>query len=121
MLIKLWGKIKQGDKRGRKLGFPTANISLHKNIPQGIYISYAKVNKKYYPSLTFIGNAKTYNLKQVKAECFILNFNKDIYRQWISITLIKKIRTNMKFTSEDKLINQMQKDLLEAKKYFKIT
>ncbi|MDO8461111.1 MAG: riboflavin kinase [bacterium] len=113
-----WGKVKKGKQRGKKLGFPTANILFRKKIPHGIYISKTKINKKTHPSITFIGNAKTFEEKDIFAETYILAFNKNIYNEWVSITLIKKIRDNKKFESAEKLVEQMKKDEDTAKKYF---
>ncbi len=115
-----WGKVVSGKKRGKKLGFPTANINLHKEITQGIYISQAKVNKKNYPALTFIGCAKTFGEKDVNAETYFLTFRGNIYGKWISVLLLKKIRENQKFESAATLTVQMNEDKKQAEKYFKI-
>ena len=116
---KFWGKVRKHNQRGRKLGFPTANINLAKNIPEGIFISKTKIGNTLYPSLSFIGTAKTFNEKSFHAETCILDFNKDIYGKWVSIKLIKKIRGNKKFNSSGALITQMKKDEEIARKYFK--
>lgn len=118
-MIKLRGKVKKGNSRGKALGYPTANINLFKDVPQGIYISKTKVNGKEYNSLTFIGNATTFNETKIKAETYILDFDSDIYGKFISISLLKKIRGNIKFKSEKELVEQMNKDLKAAKNYFK--
>lgn len=117
---KFWGKVRKHNQRGWKLGFPTANINLTKNIPEGIYISKTKIQDKKYPSLTFIGSAKTFNEKKVHAETYLLNFHQNIYNQWISIKLIKKIRGNEKYNSIKDLIKQMRKDEQLAKQYWGI-
>ena len=116
--MKFWGKVRRYNQRGKKLGFPTANINLRKNIPEGIYISKTKLENKSYPSLTFIGTAKTFNEKNIHAESFILDFNKNIYGKWISVELLKRIRSNKKFDTVENLIKQMKKDELLARKYF---
>lgn len=117
-MYKIWGKVRKHNQRGGKLGFPTANINLTKNIPEGIYISYAKIKASIYPALTFIGKAKTFNEKSFQAETYILNFKQNIYGKWISIKLLKKIRENKKFNSVGELIAQMKKDEEAARKYF---
>ncbi len=116
-MFKFWGKVQSDNKRGKSLGFPTANVNLHKNIPEGIYVSRTKLDKKEYPSVTFIGVAKTFNDKSFKSETFILDFNRDIYNRWISVILLKKIRGNKKFDSPDKLIEQMKQDEKKAREY----
>ena len=115
---KFWGKVRIHNKRGKKLGFPTANVNLRKKIPEGIYISKTKIENRKYPSLTFIGIAKTFNEKKFLAETYILDFQKNIYNKWISVSLLKKIRDNKKFNSAKELVVQMKKDEQEARKYF---
>lgn len=117
-MFKFWGKVKTYARRGKTLGFPTANIDLHKNIPEGIYISQTKVEGKIHPSLTFIGKARTFNGTKFQSETFILNFNKEIYGSWLTIVLLKKIRENEKFSSQEDLIKQIKKDEETAIKYF---
>ena len=120
-----WGKVRKHNQRGKKLGFPTANVNLTKNISEGIYVSQAKITNSVYPALTFIGTAKTFNEKSFHAEVYILNFNeqvlsfgnKDIYGKWLSVKLLKKIRDNKKFNSATELIAQMKKDEVVARKY----
>jgi riboflavin kinase / FMN adenylyltransferase len=107
----VWGKVKSGSKRGRLLGFPTANIVLHKNIPEGVYISKVKVDRHWFSALTFVGAAKTFGEKNKKVESYILNFDRNIYEKWITVKLFQKIRDNIKFSSEKELVEQMKKDL----------
>lgn len=122
-----WGKVKGGAKRGKDLGFPTANIALHKRIAEGIYVSVVKIRpstslrmkKKTFSAATFIGSAKTFGEKEYKAESFLLDFDKNIYGKWITVTLLHKIRENKKFTNEKELREQMKKDVEEVRKYFK--
>ncbi len=113
-----WVKVRKNIQRGKKLGFPTANINLVKKIPEGIYISKSKIDGRIYPSLTFIGIAKTFNEKIFQAETYILDFKKDIYGKWVTIELLKKIRENKKFPSAQDLMIQMKKDEAAARKYF---
>lgn len=115
-----FGKVVRGKNRGKDLGFPTANIALHKNIPEGIYLSHVSFDKKQYPALTFIGSAKTFGETDKKAEVYFLNLNKNLYGNRITIRIIKKIRGNEKFESEKELIIQMEKDRENALKYFEI-
>jgi len=114
----VWGKVKTGNKRGRLLGFPTANISLYKNIPEGVYVSEIKVDNLIFPSLTFVGAAKTFGEKNKQVESYILNFNKNIYNKWITVKMFKKIRGNIKFNSEKELALQMKEDLSFANDFF---
>ncbi|OGE25417.1 hypothetical protein A3C26_02580 [Candidatus Daviesbacteria bacterium RIFCSPHIGHO2_02_FULL_39_12] len=117
-MYKFWGKVRYDKQRGKSLGFPTANIILRKNIPEGIYISKTKAQKTIYPSITFIGKMKTFNEQEYKSETFILDFDQNIYDYWISVSLLKKIRSNKKFNNKKELIKQMKKDEKIARKYF---
>lgn len=111
MFYTVWGKVRKGKSRGKLLGFPTANINLKKQIPEGIYFSKVKYKNNFYKAATFVGNSKTFNENDKKVECYILNFNESIYGSWISITLFKKIRDNTKFKNEKDLIVQIKKDI----------
>ncbi len=114
-----WGKVVVGEQRGKSLGFPTVNVRLHKNIPEGIYVSVATVDRRQHEALTFIGSAKTFGEKEVKAETYFLSYNGNIYGKWISVRLFLKIRGNKKFESAMELVLQMKKDKRYAKEYFK--
>lgn len=119
-MYEFWRKVRRHNQRGKKLGFPTANVNLAKFIPEGIYISKTKIETLLYPSLTFIGAAKTFGEKKFHAENYILDFNENLYGKWISVNLLKKIRNNRKFKTVDELVNQMKKDELVARRYFKL-
>lgn len=118
LMQKIWGKVQKHNQRGKTLGFPTANINLHKNIPEGIYISKTKIDRKLYQSVTFIGIAKTFNEKRFHAETYILDFNHNIYDKWITVLLLKRIRGNKKFKSAKELVKQMRMDEKEARQFF---
>lgn len=117
-MYKFWGKVRSDKKRGKEMGFPTANLNLSKKIPEGIYLSLAKTQNKKYPALTFIGKVRTFDEKKIMAETYILDLNKELYGIWLSVRLIKRIRANKKFSSSEELIEQMKKDEIKAKKYF---
>lgn len=117
-MFRFWGKVKKGKGRGKDLGFPTANLNLHKKIPEGVYLSLTKINEKQIPSLTFIGSAKTFNEKKYQAESYLLDFSGSLYGKYISVNLFKKIRGNLKFKTVKDLINQMKEDKKAAEKFF---
>lgn len=119
-MYKFWGKVRTHNRRGKKLGFPTANINLSRKIPEGIYVSKTKVGGKIYKLLTFIGTAKTFNETRFHAETYILDFSQNIYGKWISVDIVKKLRDNKKFSSAEKLVKQMKQDEKIAREYFKI-
>lgn len=101
------------------MGFPTANTRIHKSIPGGIYVSQIKISKNVYKGLTFIGSAKTFGEKKVYAESYIFNFQKNIYKSIIAVTLLKKLRNNKKFDSMEELVLQMEEDKKMGEEFFK--
>ena len=113
------GKVISGKKRGRNLGFPTANIRLHKKVPEGIYVSVVFIKNLKYMAATFIGSAKTFAESEYKSESYILDFNRDIYGEWMRVNLVKKLRRNIKFSTQEELIGQINKDVQMARDYFK--
>ena len=117
-LYKITGIVKHGQKRGKQLGYPTMNIECVHTIPEGIYIASVIIDMVTYNAVTFIGTAKTFDEDNYQAETFILEFDKDVYGKEIVITLLKKLRDNMKFDTEDLLREQMQRDVEETKRYF---
>lgn len=112
------GIVQHGNKRGKEMGFPTLNLQTEHNIAEGIYLSQTLVQNTWYNSLTFIGVAKTFNAKDYLAETFILDFDKDIYGESVTVTLLKKLRGNMKFASVPELVTQMKQDEKEAREFF---
>ena len=118
-LYTIIGIVKKGAQRGREFGYPTANVSLQKNTPQGVYAAVVEINNKSYKASTFIGAAVTYGDEEYKSESYILDFDEDIYGQTIKILLYKKIRGSEKFVSEEKLIEQIRIDVLQTRSFFR--
>jgi riboflavin kinase/FMN adenylyltransferase len=109
------GKIVRGDGRGKKLGFPTANISVDnqdKLIPaNGIYAAKCIVDNEKHFGLLSIGSRPTFHKDGIVIpEFYIFDFNRDIYERIMQVNMIEKIRDEEKFNSVDELIIQMKKD-----------
>jgi len=117
-LYKISGRVVQGDRRGKELGFPTANMQLHKKIPEGIYAAQVTLNGKTYNAATFVGSAKTFMRTQIQLESFLFDFTGDLYGKWLTVRLYEKIRENKKFDSVEELIAQMHKDIQMIKEFF---
>lgn len=112
----LSGKVVQGMKMGRKLGFPTANIAYdasEKILPQnGVYYTLTKVKDKEYVSVTNIGiKPSVQESNVVSVETHILDYNQSIYDQYITIIFIDRIRDEKKFNHLNDLIDQISKDI----------
>jgi riboflavin kinase/FMN adenylyltransferase len=110
----VYGIVIQGDKLGRTIGYPTANINVpeeYKLIPHdGTYAVLVEFNNHRYAGMLNIGVRPTVNGKQRRIEVHILNFNREIYGQELSIHFIRRIRDERKFESLDALKNQLEKD-----------
>jgi riboflavin kinase / FMN adenylyltransferase len=115
------GTVIEGAKRGKALGYPTANILFAQELEDGIYISRTKIGDITFASITFVGAALTYNEKDRKAETYIFDFDENLYGKEITVELLPKIRDNQKFESEGALIAQMDNDIQVAKEYFAST
>ena len=70
------------------------------------------------PSLVFIGKAETFNENKALVEVHILDFSQDIHGCELEVEVIKKIRDNQKFETEEALIDQMKEDELVARQFF---
>lgn len=115
----LEGIVVVGMKRGRTLGFPTANIQpddANKAIPKnGVYVVKSQLDDKFYPSVMNIGTRPTFENKHEQVlEVHLLDFNEDIYGKKLKIEFIKRLRDEKKFGSKEELIKQMQADKQQA-------
>lgn len=111
------GKVVEGNKIGREMGFPTANIQTeeHKLIPaNGIYAVKVHVDDVEFTGMLSIGNRPTFDNGMRSVEVNILDFNRDIYGEEITISLLHYLRDELKFPSRDALIEQMHKDKLHT-------
>jgi riboflavin kinase / FMN adenylyltransferase len=110
------GIVVEGAKRGRTLGFPTANLKPADNNklipPNGVYFVKVNYNDNKYFGVANIGLRPTFNnVKEPITEVYIFNFSKEIYGEEISIEFIKKLRNEIKFNSIEELEIQIQKDV----------
>jgi riboflavin kinase/FMN adenylyltransferase len=116
------GKVIHGNQNGRKIGFPTANMSLNadnKFIPQlGVYLCEVTIEAGKFYGLTNMGYRPTLNKDEgIHIETHILGFDADIYGQNIQIQFVEKIRSEKRFESFEDLKNQISADLAWAKLY----
>jgi riboflavin kinase/FMN adenylyltransferase len=111
------GKVLHGEKRGRTIGFPTANVLLKrcKAPVNGVFAVTVSVAKQQYAGVANIGHRPTVNGQRSQLEVHLFDFNSDLYGQFISVALVSKIREEMKFDSFELLHQQIQKDALVAK------
>ncbi|NNG26583.1 MAG: riboflavin biosynthesis protein RibF, partial [Ignavibacteriaceae bacterium] len=109
------GVVVPGDKRGRDLGFPTANLQVEDNdklIPAiGIYAAKCIVEGEKHNALLSIGSRPTFHeAGDIVPEVYIIDFDKQIYNQIVQVNVVERIRGEEKFSSAEELIEQMKKD-----------
>ncbi|MDR3281976.1 MAG: riboflavin biosynthesis protein RibF [Endomicrobium sp.] len=107
---------------GRKIGFPTVNLNvdLYKLLPQGVYISLITQGGEIYPSLTNIGTRVTFNRGNfIVPETHIFDFCKIWKKSKTKVTLLKKVRNEIKFINAKALKVQISKDISIALSFFK--
>jgi riboflavin kinase / FMN adenylyltransferase len=108
------GKVVEGNKIGRKIGFPTANIDLldqYKLITaNGVYACRAKWNGKFFNGMSNIGVRPTVNHGELTIEINIFDFKENLYGQEITIFFVDRIRDEIKFANIEKLRLQLIKD-----------
>ena len=118
-LFSIAGVVRRYSGQGRKLGYPTANIEIEPDTPEGLFVGYTFINSAELPSIIFIGVPETVGDAGKRAESYILDFpDKDLYGQKIRIEIIKKLRDNKKFASVDVLLKQMKRDEITARQFF---
>ncbi|WP_026559306.1 bifunctional riboflavin kinase/FAD synthetase [Bacillus sp. J37] len=118
------GTVIHGDKRGRTIGFPTANIEVEESFllpPTGVYAVSIKVEDQVYEGVCNIGYKPTFkDQKAVKPsiEVHIFDFKRDIYGEMVSVFWYKRIRSEKKFHNVEELITQISKDKDQSQEFF---
>jgi riboflavin kinase/FMN adenylyltransferase len=116
------GRVVKGDKIGRTIGYPTANIFVeetYKLIPSdGIYAVTVKMGDENYRGMAYIGQRPTINGMTRNIEVNIFDFNKEIYGQTIVMTFLHFLRHDVKFTGLDALKEQLHEDKKNTLAYF---
>ena len=118
------GIVVHGDKRGRTIGFPTANVDLYDEYmipPTGVYAVRLKVENSWYDGVCNVGYKPTFNKESLKlsVEVHLFDFNKDIYGSEVVIEWHLYLRKEQKFAGIDELVAQIEKDKQNALAYFK--
>ncbi len=104
------GEVVHGQKEGRKLGFPTANVEFFGELGEGVYVGWAIVEGKKHKA------GIVYRKGTIILEAHILDFSGDIYGKKIELEIGEKIREIMNFKTDDELILQIKKDIELIKK-----
>lgn len=116
------GTVIHGDKRGRTIGFPTANILTEHNMmlpPIGIYATRITVNGQTYDSMTSVGYNITFKDEKIlSTEVYILDFNDQIYGEEVVIEWHHYFRPELKFTGIEGLVAQLKQDEINTRAFF---
>jgi len=117
------GRVVHGDKRGRTMGFPTANIYLHRTVTpvQGVYaVRMHGVNATSLPGVANVGIRPTINGTRSLLEVHLFDFSEDIYGRHVAVEFCAKLREERRYPTLDLLIEQIFKDAEHARNYFRI-
>lgn len=111
------GIVEHGEKRGRDLGYPTANITLEAGnaLAHGIYATTIKVGETVYPSVSSYGRRPTFGEKPPLLEVHLFDYSGDLYGQQVEVAFHSFLRLELKFDGVEPLITQMDKDSEEAR------
>lgn len=117
----LEGVVVHGDKRGRELSYPTANIELqnkHKIIPkQGVYLIQSDIDNQVVYGMMNIGTKPTFDTTNPSIEVHFFDWNGDLYDQTLQVKLLKWIREEQKFGSVEELQAQIHADERYCRSY----
>jgi len=118
--VSVLGTVISGEGRGRKLGFPTANLDLHHEAhpPAGLYAGQTTLEGRRWHALVSIGNQPTFHAPAapVIVEVYIVDYSGNLYGQEMEVHFLARLRDQLQFDSADELIAQMNADVEEARK-----
>jgi riboflavin kinase / FMN adenylyltransferase len=112
------GKVIHGDKLGRELGYPTANLEYYDadkiRLGEGVYAATVKWNNTEKTGMLSIGTRPTFNGNEERVEINIFDFSDEIYGEELKVTPVKFLRPQEKYNSSEELIAQLEKDRSES-------
>lgn len=114
----LSGQVVTGDRRGRVLGFPTANLDVEPEqaLPSdGVYVTAAHINHESLPSVTNIGVRPTFGGGKHLVETYLLDYEGQLHEQRLRIDLLDKLRDEKHFDTAEELQAQIRKDVEQAR------
>jgi riboflavin kinase/FMN adenylyltransferase len=115
------GRVAHGAKLGRQLGYPTANIYLHRKVSplQGIFVvEVFGIAGEPLQGVASLGTRPTVDGSHVLLEVFLFDFNKEIYGEHLQVSFLHKLRDELRFDSLDALKEKIQQDVEEARAFF---
>jgi riboflavin kinase/FMN adenylyltransferase len=115
------GTVAQGDKRGRTIGFPTANVAIDASLclpADGVYAARVTVGDgSIHPAAINIGRRPTFyeHAQQSLLEAHLLDFTGDLYGQTLRVSFVEFLRGERKFSGVEELRSQLQNDIAQAR------
>ncbi len=119
--IRLSGTVTKFKGNGRRLGYPTANITTETDTKDGVYFGFADLGTfRQHPSLIFVGIPTTMGDTERRVEVHLLDIpDKDYYGETVQVGLRQYHRANQTFASVDELLKVMKADEAAARRWFK--
>jgi riboflavin kinase/FMN adenylyltransferase len=112
------GHVLHGDRLGRTIGFPTANVALHRHTSPltGVYaVTVQGIGKRVLPGVANVGNRPTVGGLQTRLEVHLFNFSEDIYGRYLKVSFVQKIRNEQRFDTFASLQTQIRCDAEQAR------
>jgi riboflavin kinase/FMN adenylyltransferase len=112
------GTVGHGARRGRTIGFPTANLDAVETLlpGNGVYATRVQTARGTFAGAAHIGPNATFGEESRKLEVHLLDFDGDLYGQTLNVNFVARLRGTEKFTGVESLIEQMKKDVAEARR-----
>jgi riboflavin kinase/FMN adenylyltransferase len=114
----LSGPVVLGDRRGRKLGFPTANLSIASEMllpGDGIYATWAIIDGVRHLSATSVGVRPTFGLSERLVEVYVIDFDADLYGKQLCVEFVRKLRDQEAFPGVAELVEQIHRDVADSR------
>jgi len=113
------GPVEMGDRVGRRLGFPTANIAIEPNklVPAlGAYAGRARAAERDFTAALSVGYRPTFGGTQLRVEAFLLDFEGDLYQHRLELRFVKYLHEDIKFPTPDDLVRQLRRDVADTRR-----
>ena len=113
------GEVVEGDRRGRQIGFPTANVLPDPAVispARGVYAGFVRFDGETYTACTNIGVAPTFDRAESRVEAHLLDFVGDLYGKTVDVGFTQRIREERRFSGIEKLRAQIARDVEVARK-----
>ncbi len=115
----LRGEVVVGDRRGRAIGFPTANVLPDPRVlvpALGVYAGYVILENERYPACTNVGLAPTFDRRERRVEAHLLDYDGDLYGKTVDVSFVERLRPEKRFSGIEGLKAQISHDVEETRR-----